>query len=68
MSNGAIQKFSEGVALCDIKGRNLFWNDETQNVVLLWTLAMNHGQLVLPFSGWLTRLSVTRSSETSLAK
>ena len=61
---------SVGVATRNIKSRNLFRNVETglemsfSSAILLWTLAMNHCQLVVPFSDWLTKRSVNIQSET----
>ena len=46
------EEVSAGIALCNIKGQNLFGNIETglqmlfSSVILLWMFAMNRGRLI----------------------
>ena len=87
---GSAKQLSADVLLCNIKGRNLFANVETDLemllttlvhssvstiicrgtlifvVILLWTLARNHGGRIVPFSDWLTQRSETRPNEVIL--
>ena len=57
--NGSATQASADVAQSNIKSRNLFENVETglkkllSSAILFWTLAMNDGRRVLPFSDWL---------------
>ena len=58
--NGSATQASADVAPSNIKSRNLYENVETglkmllSSAILFWTLAMNHGRRVVPFSDWLT--------------
>ena len=58
--NGSVTQASADVAPLNIKSRNLFENVETgikmmlSSAILFWTLVMNHGRRVVPFSDWLT--------------
>ena len=58
--NGSVKQASADVAPSNIKSRNLFENVETglkmllSSAILFWTLVMNHGRRVVPFSDWLT--------------
>ena len=58
--NGSAQQASADVALSTIKSRNLFENVETglemllSSAILFWTLVMNYGRRVVPFSDWRT--------------
>ena len=53
--NDSAKEVSAGVAPCNVKGRNFFGNVKTglkmlfSPANLFWTLAMNHGQLDVPF-------------------
>lgn len=61
--NGPAKKASADVAPPNIKSPNLFKNVETgleslkillSSAILFWTVAMNLGRRVVPFSDWLT--------------
>ena len=61
--NGSATQASADVAPSNIKSRNLFENVENglkslemllSFAILFWTLVMNHGRRVVPFSDWLT--------------
>ena len=58
--NVSSKQVSADVAPSNIKSRNLFQNVETglkmllPSAILFWTLVMNHGRRVVPFSDWLT--------------
>ena len=61
--NGPAKKASADVAPSNIKSPNLFKNVETglkslkillSSAILFWTVAMNLGRRVVPFSDWLT--------------
>ena len=58
--NGSAKQVSADVEPSNIKSRNLFENVETDlkmllpSAILFWTLVMNDGRRVVPFSDWLT--------------
>ena len=48
----------------------MFGNVESglEMLFLVWMLAINQSQLVIPFSDWLTQRSITRLHKTSFTK